>query len=184
VLEVLFCAPVSSYSIEIVQYDPSWPAAYAQEERRIAEAIGSHVVRFEHMGSTAVPGLAAKPIIDISAAVSRLEGVPSLFPALRALGYEPIPQESPDRFDLWRQPTNGPPTHILHFMELDSEAWIRPLIFRNALRADPDLRAEYISLKQTLADTCASDIKEYGKGKTEFITKVLEAMLTENRQQG
>ncbi len=168
---------MSSYSIEIVPYDPRWPAAYEQELKRLNKAIGSHVLRFEHMGSTAVTGLAAKPIVDISAAVKSLGDVPALFADLEAVGYRPIEQSSPDRYDLWRQTSNAPPTHILHFMELESDAWMRPLIFRNALRADPELRARYMQLKEQLASSFASDIKSYGQGKTDFVNQVLDSIL-------
>lgn len=170
---------MASYQIEIVPYDPGWPAAYEKEVHRLHSAIGHNVVRFEHMGSSSVPGLAAKPIIDISAAVQSLAEAPELFPLLERLGYQPIPQDSPDRYDLWLQPGEGPPTHILHFMEADSEAWIRPLIFRNALRADAALREEYMVLKAELAERCGSDIKCYGKGKGEFINRVIDSFLAE-----
>lgn len=176
-LRVPYLVPVSSYSIEIAAYDPSWIEAYQQEAERLEKAIGSRVLRFEHMGSTAVPGLAAKPIIDISAAVPKLENAQDLFPTLDGLGYKPIEQTSTDRYDLWRQTADRPPTHILHFMELESDAWIRPLIFRNALRADPELRATYASLKEGLAGSYGSDIRAYGKGKTEFINNVIDSML-------
>lgn len=169
---------MSSYSVEIVPYDSSWPAAYDQELERLSRAIGSHVLRFEHMGSTAVPGLAAKPIVDISAAVRCLGDVPCLFPDLGALGYKPIEQSSPDRYDLWRQTLHDPPTHILHFMELDSDAWMRPLIFRNALRADSELRARYTQLKERLANSFASDSKSYGQGKTDFVNQVIHSILS------
>lgn len=169
---------MSSYSIEIVPYDPSWPAAYEQESERLSRAIGLYVLRFEHMGSTAVPGLAAKPIIDISAAVRGLVDVPTLFPDLERMGYKPIEQSSPDRYDLWRQTSNSPPTHILHFMEMGSDAWMRPLIFRNALRADHELRARYIQLKERLASSFASDSKSYGKGKTDFVNGVIDSILS------
>ena len=172
---------MASYTIEIVPYDPTWPEAYEKEVERLRSAIGQHVSRFEHMGSSAVPGLAAKPIIDISAAIDSLSSVPSLFSVLEPLGYKPIPQDSEDRFDLWLQPKEGPPTHILHFMETDSDAWRRPLIFRNALRADAALREEYMVLKAKLADSCGSDIRCYGKGKSKFINRVIDSILADSK---
>ncbi len=129
------------------------------------------------MGSTAVPGLDSKPIIDLSAAVRDLGVVPSLLSALEAAGYRQIELDTDDRFDLWRQVGCGPPTHILHFMEDGSGAWVRPLIFRNALRADVALREEYAELKRRLALECVDDIRRYGKGKTEFIHRVVNAYL-------
>jgi len=171
---------VAGYRIEIVPYDPSWPKAYEEERNRLAQAIGAHVLRFEHMGSTAVPELESKPIIDISAAVADLSQVPSLFEALEDLGYTPTEEQANDRFDLWRMGDKPYPTHILHFMQEGSDAWVRPIIFRNALRADPVLRKEYSDIKHELAGACGEDIKKYGHGKTEFIESVIAEMLDES----
>jgi GrpB-like predicted nucleotidyltransferase (UPF0157 family) len=168
---------VAGYPIQIVSYDPCWPTAYQAEQDRLQKAIGQHVLRFEHMGSTSVPGLDSKPIIDISAAVADLASVPNLFPTLESLGYKPIEQRSADRYDLWNVAGPGHPTHILHFMQDGSDAWVRPIVFRNALRADPKLRAEYSELKRQLADSCKDDIDKYGSGKTEFVHQVLNEML-------
>jgi GrpB-like predicted nucleotidyltransferase (UPF0157 family) len=147
------------------------------ELQRLQEAIGSHVLRFEHMGSTSVPGLDSKPIIDISAAVDDLGIVPSLFQVLKTLGYGPIAQESANRYDLWKLCDKGRPSHILHFMADGSDAWKRPLVFRDALREDSDLRDDYSSLKKNLASACGNDIKRYGNGKTEFVERVVNNRL-------
>ena len=168
---------MTGYRIEIVPYDPCWPKAYEEERDRIAAAIGEQVVRFEHMGSTAVAEMESKPIIDISAAVADFSVVPNLFPALEKLGYKPIEQQAKDRYDLWRMGGKTYPSHILHFMKDGSDAWVRPIIFRNALRADPHLREQYGEIKRRLAEACGDDIKEYGHGKTEFIESVIAEML-------
>lgn len=168
---------VAGYRIEIVSYDSSWPAAYEAERERLAAAIGPQVSRYEHMGSTSVPGLDSKPIIDISAAIADLGSIPKLLPTLEELGYRPIEQKSTERFDLWRLCAKGHPSHILHFMEDGSPAWQRPIVFRNALRADPELRAEYAELKRQLAEACGDDIEKYGKGKTDFIRRVLDEFI-------
>lgn len=168
---------MQSYPIEIVAYDPKWVELYEQERNRLADAIGGDVLQFEHMGSTSVPGLAAKPIIDISAGLRRLEDSTDLIPKVEELGYRPIPQRSGDRYDLWYCPEGRRPTHILHFMERDSDAWRRPLIFRNALRADGELRARYSDLKSRLAVACGEDIQRYGAEKSEFITSVVDDLL-------
>jgi GrpB-like predicted nucleotidyltransferase (UPF0157 family) len=168
---------VAGYPIEIVSYDPRWGEAFEKERVRLADALGHHVLRFEHMGSTSVPGLDSKPIIDISAAVADLAVVPSLFDVLGKLEYQPIVQKSPDRYDLWRVCGKGHPSHILHFMVDGSDAWFHPIIFRNALRADPTLRTQYSELKRQLASACGDDIDKYGTGKTDFVRHVLDAML-------
>ncbi|MEA2552519.1 MAG: hypothetical protein QOJ65_695 [Fimbriimonadaceae bacterium] len=168
---------MEGYSIEIVPYDPSWAEAYEEERDRLSSVLKERVIKYEHMGSTSVPGLAAKPIIDISAAVRDLASVPELFTGLKPLGYEVRPQESADRYDLWCRPAAQRPTHILHFMEDGSDAWIRPIIFRNALRADPDLRRQYAELKLKLAQACRDDNPTYGRKKTAFIERVVDGVL-------
>ena len=169
---------MAGYPIEVVPYDPCWPEAFEKEKSRLQNAFGSDVLRFEHMGSTAVPGLDSKPIIDISAAVADLSVVPALFEKCRELGYTPIEQKSADRYDLWKTCGKGHPSHILHFMKEGSDAWVRPIVFRNALRADAQLRTEYSELKRQLADACGDDIEKYGKGKTEFVRRVVDEILS------
>jgi GrpB-like predicted nucleotidyltransferase (UPF0157 family) len=175
--EVQSFEPVESYPIEIVPYDPRWRYIYQQERDRLLAVIGDSVASLEHMGSTSVPGLSAKPIIDISAALKRLEDAEDLIPRVQAIGYRLIPQRSPDRFDLWNCPEGPRPTHILHFMQSDSDAWRRPLIFRNALRADPELRMRYSDLKSRLAAACGEDIRRYGAEKSDFILSVVDGLL-------
>jgi len=163
-----------------VPYDPAWPQSYEAECARLKLALGAKVLAFEHMGSTAVPGMRSKPIIDISVAVADLGSVPSLFPVLHELGYAPIPQNSTDRYDLWKQCPGKCPSHILHFMVKGSGAWIRPIIFRNALRADAELRDRYGDLKERLASEFGDDIQGYGKAKTDFVRGVVEPFLIES----
>lgn len=170
--------PVRRYPIEIVPYDPRWPEAYERERDRISATLGDRVLRYEHMGSTSVPGLAAKPIVDISAAVASLSVVPSVIKELAPLGYE-LHEQEPDRYDLWLREGEDRPSHILHFMEAESPAWVRPLVFRNALRADPALRKQYVELKCQLAEACGDDIKKYGAAKTRFIEDVVDSILAE-----
>lgn len=168
---------MAGYRIEIVSYDPGWPAAYERELARLESALGDAVIQFQHMGSTAVPGLDSKPIIDISAAIEDMSMVPKLFPLLEPLGYKPIEQRSTDRYDLWRLGEKGYPSHILHFMKEGSDAWAKPLRFRDALRADSMLCARYGDLKRALAAACGDDIEKYGRGKTDFVNSVISEVM-------
>lgn len=165
------------YTIEIVPYDPDWPAAYECERRRIEPALSEHVLRYEHMGSTSVPGLEAKPIIDLMAAVRSLDDVEGLHGILDSLGYVPDKRAAIDRRDFWHMTDRDRPEHILHFMEDGSDAWIRPLVFRDALREDGNLRERYAAFKRRLAEEAIDDIEEYGRRKGELICPVVNAAL-------
>lgn len=165
------------YPVEIVPYDPLWPAAYERERERIDHVLHGRILRYEHMGSTAVPGMDAKPIIDISCAVPSLQSVEPLLPLLVELGYEQVESNSPDRMDFCRRGDSDRPTHILHFMEENSGAWLKPLIFRDALRRDEALRREYAELKRSLAQAVGDDNRRYNVAKSAFINGVVEANL-------
>src|SRR5688572_23364124 len=115
------------HPIQIADYDPQWPHLYAQEKQRLQAALGSVLLAIEHIGSTAVPGLAAKPIIDILAGVTRLEDISEYVPALQCLGYEdarinPVFQ----RLLFCKGPYNEG-SHHLHFVIYGSDPWLLPL---------------------------------------------------------
>jgi len=162
-------------TVVIVPYDPRWPAMFANERERILTATGGVVLAVEHVGSTAVPGLAAKPIIDILAGVRHLDDAAETFQPLLALGYAYVPEyetEIPDR----RYFHKGPPaarSHHLHMAEFGGGFWRRHLAFRDALRSDPVLAARYAALKRDLAARFGRDRRGYTEAKTEFIESVL-----------
>lgn len=161
--------------IAIIDYEPSWPALYEDERRRILRAIEGVVVAIEHVGSTAVPGLAAKPIIDIMAGLHSLADAPRTFATLEAMGYEYVPQDEvyiPER-RYFRKPRTRPRTHHLHMVEVRSEFWRRHLLFRDFLRAHSEVAREYAALKRTLADRYGSDGLAYTDAKAPFIESVL-----------
>jgi GrpB-like predicted nucleotidyltransferase (UPF0157 family) len=160
--------------VVIVDYDPQWPIRYQEEKGRILEAIGRVIVAIEHIGSTAVPGLGAKPIIDIMVAVSHLADAEECIEPLQGMGYEYAPKlevSMPQR----RYFDKGPPggrTHHLHMVELASEFWQRHLLFRDFLRDHPQVAREYDQLKRELAARYGSDRVGYTEAKTPFIRSV------------
>jgi GrpB-like predicted nucleotidyltransferase (UPF0157 family)/broad-specificity NMP kinase len=158
-------------AVEVVPYDPAWPAAYQAEEARLRAALGDQVVAIHHIGSTAVPNLDAKPIIDILVAVHRLEDAVACIPPLRQLGYAFIdyPQNRDRRF--FRK--GKPRSHHLHIVEQDSPDLGDKLAFRDALRADPDLRQGYADLKTQLATHYKDDRATYSERKTAFVKNAL-----------
>ncbi len=162
--------------VVLVPYDRAWPRRFAEERDVIARALGDHAVAIEHIGSTAVPGLLAKPILDILVGIRRLSEAPACIAALEPLGYEYRPDaeaEIPER----RYFDKGPPaarTHHLHMVEFGSPFWMRHLLFRNFLRLHPERAAAYAALKAELAAKYTADRIAYTEAKAPFIEAAIE----------
>jgi GrpB-like predicted nucleotidyltransferase (UPF0157 family) len=153
--------------IEMVDYDPEWPHLY-EEEQAILTKVFSHLhPHIEHIGSTAVPGLCAKPIIDILVGVSVLEGSDRYGPLVRPLGYVHVEQEDEKRRVFFRK--GMPRTHHLHVVAFGGEDWHSHLAFRELLRNDPDLRGRYADMKRRSAKMHREDREAYVRSKQSFI---------------
>jgi GrpB-like predicted nucleotidyltransferase (UPF0157 family) len=164
-----------STSVVVVDYDPQWPSQYEEEKERILDVIGYVAVAIEHIGSTAVPGLGAKPIIDIMVAVARLADAERCIEPLQEIGYEYVPEYN-DLIPERRYFHKGPPgarTYHLHMVELTSEFWERHLLFRDSLRVHPEEAQRYDQLKKDLAAKFGSDRDGYTEAKTSFIESVI-----------
>ncbi len=168
--------------IAIEPHDPAWPVAFAREQAHLRACLpGDLVGRIEHFGSTAVPGLAAKPILDMLIEVTDLEAVKArVVPLLTAQGYEylwrPTFGDATPPFYAWfikRDPESGRRTHHLHMVEADFTGHWDRLLFRDQLRAHPELAREYAALKRRLAEA-SEDRVAYTQGKTAFIVRVTE----------
>lgn len=160
-------------TIVIAAYDPAWPRLFAREAARIAEACGERVVAIEHVGSTAVPGLAAKPIIDIMPGVRALADADACIGAMVSLGYEYVSafeDALPER-RYFRRYTDGVRSHHVHMVELGGSFWERHLLFRDYLRAHREVAMEYEQLKRDLA-RIHEDTVSYADAKTDFIQSV------------
>ena len=160
-------------AIEIAEYDPAWPGAYERERAAILGALGDLVFAIEHVGSTAVPGLGAKPIIDMMVAVRGVfdDGQRCVAP-LQALGYEYMGERGiPGRL-FFARPIPRPRTHHLHMVEPESDFWCRHLLFRDYLRGHPEEARAYYELKVRLAARFQADRDAYTEAKTEFIRSV------------
>lgn len=158
--------------VVVREYDSRWPAEFNRERFALADVLGGVVERIEHVGSTAVAGLAAKPLIDIALGFSDDALLDEGRARLLAAGYE-------DRGDLGEKGgvvvTRGTPaerTHILHLVLVQSDQWRRFLTFRDALRADPEVRDEYATLKRDLARQFPKDREAYTGGKAPFVDGV------------
>ncbi|HWI72391.1 MAG TPA: GrpB family protein [Baekduia sp.] len=170
-------------AVRIVDYDRAWPVMAEQELRRIKEASGDLAVRLEHVGSTAVPGLAAKPIIDLQLSVAVMEPRERYVRPLERLGYlfAPTP-ESPDHH-FFAKPPERPRTHHLHVCETGSEHEFRHVAVRDFLRSHPDEAACYAAIKREVAARHPEDRLAYIDGKDEYVTALEERAVTWARSQ-
>lgn len=163
--------------IEVVAYDERWVNSFVVAERELRVSLARFVLQIEHVGSTAVPGLAAKPVIDIQVGVRTLDDSAEIVAAVESLGYEYVPEfedELPDR-RYFRRWTDGRRSHQVHLVERsNTEWWDRHVRFRDWLRAHDDDRDRYAELKLSLAATYRNDRSAYTDAKSEFIRAVEE----------
>ncbi len=154
--------------MEIVDYDAAWPGRFAAEASRLAQLAGLEV---HHIGSTAVPGLAAKPIIDMMALVDDLDAPLAALTGPAAYRF-PVAYNATLRDRRWLcRPSAAVRTHHLHLVA-DPGELARHLRFRDALRGDARLAREYAELKLALAGELAEDREGYSAGKTAFVRRV------------
>ena len=159
--------------IKIVAYDPQWPSLFDRERPRVEAVLLPWLAApVEHIGSTAVPGLAAKPIIDMLAVVSDYDAVAAAVPTMVAIGwaYAPEPGEEQERKLSFCHPDPGWRTHHLHVVEHGSPGWPTWLAFRDHLRTHPEDVLEYARIKHELAARDDRDRPAYRAGKAPFIT--------------
>jgi GrpB-like predicted nucleotidyltransferase (UPF0157 family) len=159
--------------VRIHPYDPSWPARFEEERALLAATIGDWVVGgIHHVGSTAVPGLAAKPTIDILVGVADLESSRTCFEPLARIGYQYAPFR-PDEMHWFCKPDPSRRTHHLHLIPADSRRFRDELAFRDYMRSHPDVAAEYETLKRELAKRFEHDREAYTQAKADFIRSIL-----------
>jgi GrpB-like predicted nucleotidyltransferase (UPF0157 family) len=181
-LEERICR-VAQEEVALVPYDPQWPELFRREKEHLLSCLPRELIgRIEHFGSTAVPGLAAKPIVDVLVEVTDLQVTRArIVPVLEAQGYDyfwrPTHGDDGPPYYAWfikRDPASGARTHHLHMVEPDfAEHWDR-LLFRDYLIEHPQVAQEYQSLKVHLASTHPRDRRAYTQGKTELILRVTE----------
>jgi GrpB-like predicted nucleotidyltransferase (UPF0157 family) len=162
-------------NIQLHAYDPAWPAQFHAERERLLSVLPGAFIAVEHIGSTAVPALMAKPVIDIMAGVKSIAAADALAPHICDSGYGTSAEFNAtlaDRkwFMRW---ANGHRTHHLHLVVQDGPVWQEHLQFRDLLRAQPVLRAQYLQLKSKLAQAHAHDREAYTVAKSAFIRAAL-----------
>jgi GrpB-like predicted nucleotidyltransferase (UPF0157 family) len=159
-------------TINVVDYDSSWPVLFEREAARIREVLGAEVVRLEHAGSTSVPGLVAKPIIDLVLVVSLSADESAYVPALTAAGYRLVVRE-PDWFE--HRMFKGPDTDInLHAFSVGAAEVDRMLQFRDRLRADAGDRDLYARTKRSLAGRQWRHVQHYADAKSDVVREILD----------
>ena len=170
--------------IVIAPYDPAWPSLFAAEADRIRESFGLLAMRIEHVGSTAVPGLAAKPVIDIQVSVQSLASREIFDGLLKQLGYTHFALGDFDLvYPLFKRPYTWPSTHHVHLCVSGSEQERDHIAFRDYLRCNPAAAAAYVELKKGLAAVhhglTMQSQEQYSLAKTAFIRSALSESLVQ-----
>jgi GrpB-like predicted nucleotidyltransferase (UPF0157 family) len=161
--------------VVIAAYDPSWPQIFAGEAQAIRQALGGVLVGIEHVGSTSVPGFAARPVIDIQVVVQALPKAQGAAPLLAELGYEQgVFARDPERRLLFKKfNADGILSHHLHVYEPGHPALSEHILFRDYLRLHPDEAQRYLELKHKLAQQYQYERVAYSHAKTVYIEAVL-----------
>lgn len=173
-------------TLEVVPYDPGWPAAFEAEAVRLRAALGPLALRIDHNGSTSIPGLAAKPIIDIQVSVATLQPLAAYRERLQTAGYLHVPHPDDSFCPFFHRPSEWPHSHHLHLVQAGGVEERRTLAFRDYLRDHDAAAGEYERLKQDLAARLAAvtseDREAYAQAKAAFIERIISLALSNGYQ--
>ena len=165
--------------VRLVPYDPGWVVLFEEEKARLSQALGEWALDIKHVGSTAIPGGIAKPIIDISIAVQNFEEVFACVKPMEELGYVYGGENGiPGRHYFVKR--NPATTHHIHMFEITSNPWHEHLLFRDYMRSHPEAIQAYTDLKRKLLEQFPKNREAYTEGKAEFICSILDQALREN----
>jgi GrpB-like predicted nucleotidyltransferase (UPF0157 family) len=161
-------------AVVIVNYNPQWPTFYESETKLIRGVLGGRILAIEHIGSTAVPNLGGKNIVDIMAGVNSLKEAKQCLAPLKSIGYtEVIPQVDNADWYYCLEKSQQTPEYHLHLVRFGSERWKKHVTFRDFLRKNPKVAQEYYVLKKKLAAKYGTDRLGYTEAKTAFIESVI-----------
>jgi GrpB-like predicted nucleotidyltransferase (UPF0157 family) len=164
--------------VRLAPYTTDWERLFEEERTRLQSAIGEHVLDIQHVGSTSIPGMTAKPIIDIAIAVESFEAASACIEPMKQIGYEYAGENGIPRrhYFVKRNPAT---THHVHMLEIASPEWANHLLFRDYLIGHPKAATEYAALKLKLAEAFPRDRDAYTDGKAAFIQHILHLAKTE-----
>ena len=165
----------ASNPVELVPYDPDWPVAFTRIREKLEGLLRPYVVTIEHVGSTSIPGLAAKPLLDIDIVLRGLDDVPAATQILLARNYEPRGNRYDD--DVWAFIRDGTPPERIYICPPDNLTHHRRIIFRDHLRSHPEAAAAYAALKQDLAAKFRYDGDRYTASKRVFVDTIIDRAL-------
>lgn len=159
--------------VQLVEYDSTWPARYAAERDRLLQRFHAELLDVQHIGSTAMPGMPAKPIIDVMAGVASMAMADALFEPMLDYGYVTSIEFNAGLSDRrwFMRHANGRRTHHLHVVVLNGELWRQRLAFRDALSRDPALATRYADLKRELASRHHAGREAYTQAKGELYAR-------------
>jgi len=162
--------------IVLVPHDSAWREAFQRERRQLSAILNVSPKRIEHVGSTAIPGLRAKPVIDIIVGLSALVDTDAHIEEMTSVGYEYVAAYEADLPDrrYFRKPHTVPRTHHVHCVVVGSEFWCQYLLFRDYLRSQPEDAVKYEAIKEKLAIRHRFDRRAYLDGKSPFINSILQ----------
>jgi GrpB-like predicted nucleotidyltransferase (UPF0157 family) len=160
-------------TVQLVPYTPEWATLFQTERARLQQVLGPDALDIQHIGSTAIPGLAAKPILDLGVTVAAEAVVSGCIPRLTALGYTYREYRGPGEGHFFDQGSEQRLTHYLHLLPVGEPGWRNYLLFRDYLIAQPEARAAYMRLKEDLASRYAADRAAYSAAKATFIQAIL-----------
>jgi len=159
--------------IQIVEYDPDWPRLFRGRGEQLRRALGEVALRIDHIGSTSIPGLAAKPIMDIQISVAAFEPLDAFRQPLERLGYI-FRADNAERTKRYFRETPGTPREHIHVRKAGSWGEQFALLFRDYVRTHPDEAAQYAAIKRDLAERYRDDRHRYTEAKNPFIWSVMQ----------
>jgi GrpB-like predicted nucleotidyltransferase (UPF0157 family)/GNAT superfamily N-acetyltransferase len=172
--------------VKLSKYNPEWTTLFQKEKKLISDKLGDKIVTVEHIGSTAVPGLGAKPIVDIQLGVRKISDADKFIPKMEEIGYEY--RNNFENVMPYRRYFTKPGHYHVHTVEVTSEFWRRHLLFRDYMRGHDDVRDAYFKTKKELAEKEWDDTNDYAYAKSDFVRKIEKdalrhfALLTEKAE--
>lgn len=165
-------------TVQLISYQDEWEIVFLSTKKHLEQLIGQYVLDIQHVGSTSIKGIAAKPIIDIAVCISQKEIIKKIIPILESNDYEYRGDAGENGGYLFVKSLEPEVrTHHIHIVESCDEQWSNYLYFRDELRKNENLAQSYLKLKQQLADEHSENRKLYTAGKDKFIREVLRLAL-------